>query len=158
MRRIVVAALAAGLLAACGRVDEGANRVIVGELPVLDHVELLDEEYYGFCSTGELCPLGNDRNAALLTYSVDTEAYTPTTLIDAYRSALAGWEASVDEICATRSSEACGDAVVASFTRGTARIDLNLDNWPVGRFELTVDARGAPEPSVPSPRPGAVSD
>lgn len=143
VRRIAVIMVVVGLLPACGRGYEAANRAIVAELPELDHVQLLEEEHYGFCS-GDSCAFGNDRSGALLVYSVDTSRYTQGSLVDAYRSSLDGWEATIEETCADADPSVCDETVLASFTSGDARIDLNLDNWPAERFELHVDAKGAP--------------
>ena len=128
--------------AACGGY-EAANRAIVADLPRLDGVDLIDEAYDGYCS-GDSCAFGNDRSNAVLTYRVDTDAYSQDSLVEAYRSALTGWEATVEETCANADPSFCDEIVLAFFDRGDARISLNLDNWSGGRFELGVDAKGAP--------------
>lgn len=140
---VVVMAAAAVVLAGCGRGYEGANRSIVAELPELDAVQLLDEDHYGFCSS-DTCTFGNDRSGARLTYSVDTEQYTPRSLIDAYSSMLTDWAPTVEQTCSNADPSISDEACLASFTKGDARIDLNLDNWSVGTFELHVDARANP--------------
>lgn len=133
--------LIALLVAGCGRGYEGDNRAIVSQLPTLDGVSLIEENHYGYCS-GDSCLFGNDRSGALLTYSVDTNLYTQETLVEAYSGALSAWNPSVEEGCANADPSYCDEIVFAHFLRGEGRIDLNLDNWTVGRFELHVDAKG----------------
>lgn len=130
------------MLPSCGRGYEESNQSIVGELPVLDGVVLIEEQHYGFCS-GDTCLFGNDRSGALLVYSVDTEMYSQKALVEAYRSGLIDWEASIDRTCLNANPSLCEEVILASFTKGDARIDLNLDNWSVATFELHVDAKGA---------------
>ena len=125
----------------CGRGYEGENRSIVSELPAFEGVVLLDEDHYGYCS-GDTCPFGNDRSGALLMYSVDTDRFSQETLVEAFRQGLSGWDATIEEGCANADPSFCDEIVFASFMRGDERIDLNLYNWSVGRFELHVDARG----------------
>lgn len=142
MPRILVTIVGVVLgVAACSRGYEGENRAIVAELPTLDGVVLVEENHYGYCSR-DTCPSGNDRNGALLTYTVDTDRYTQDGLVEGYREALADWELSIEEGCANADPSFCHEIVFASFVRGEERIDLNLDNWPGGRFELHIDARG----------------
>ena len=129
------------MAAGCGGGYEDENRSIISELPAFDGVDLQDEDHYGYC-TGDSCPFGNDRNGALLIYSVDVDNYTQDILVEAYREALSGWDATIDEVCANADPSFCDEIVVASFVRDDQRIALNLDNWSVGRFELHVDARG----------------
>lgn len=126
--------------AGCGRGYETENRGIVAELPSPDEVVLIEEDHYGYCS-GDECLFGNDRSGALLIYSVDTGLYTQEALVEAYREGLPDWAASIEEGCANADPSFCDEIVFASFTRGDARIDLNLDNWSVGQFELHVNAR-----------------
>lgn len=140
-RAVVALALGAAALAGCGY--EGANRAIVAELPALDGVELLEDRYYDFCS-GDACQVFDDRSGALLTYSVDTERFTQASLVEAYGSALPDWELHAEETCNNADPSFCDEIVLAWLVRGDARIDLNLDNWDGGRFELHVDAEGAP--------------
>lgn len=133
------------VVSGCGRGYDGDNRAIVDLLPSLPHVELTDSESYGYCSK-DSCLFGNDRSAARLVYSIDTTEYTPETLIDAYGTALADWMSSVDMIggCGRDDDPSlCNQVVSASFSRDDAVIGLLLDNWPVGMFELSVDAHHA---------------
>lgn len=135
---VVVLALAGS---SCTHGYENENRSIVAELPILEHVELVTEEHYGYCS-GDTCLLGTDRSGALLTYSVDSAEYTQETLVDAYRVELSGWESSIEAGCANADPSFCDEILIASFTRGQERISFNLDNWPNERFDIHVDARG----------------
>ena len=143
MRAILLAVLLAAMGASCGRGYDGANRSIVADLPSIGAIDLLDEDYYGFCS-GDSCPFGNDRSGALLTYAVDTDSLSQESLVDAFRTALVDWSATIDETCANADPTFCDEVIVASFTKDGARIELNLDNWSGGQFELHVDAKGAP--------------
>lgn len=141
MRRIVIIAVLAALFVSCGGGYENANRTIVAELPDLEHVGLIDEDHYGYCSQ-DSCFLGNDRSGALMLYSVDTDQVTQQALVEAYRTSLVDWDPSIEESCANADPSFCDEILLASFSRGNARIDLNLDNWAGGRFELHVDAEG----------------
>lgn len=143
MRRIIILAVLAAVIASCGVGYESENRTIVAELPVLDQVGLIEEDHYGYCSQ-DSCRFGNDRSGALLLYSVDTDQFTQRGLVDAYRTSLPNWDPSIQESCANAEPSFCDEVLLASFSRGAARIDLNLDNWSVGRFELHVDAQGGP--------------
>jgi hypothetical protein len=125
----------------CGRGYEDANRSIIAELPNLEGVELVTEHHSGYCST-DTCLLGSDRSSALLTFTVDTDLYTPETLIAAYHDQLPDWEqVSADQGCIMDTS-ACDDLVSVTFARDQERININLDNWPVGQFDIGADAQG----------------
>lgn len=129
------------LVAGCGRGYQDDNRAIVADLPEIDGTKLVGEDYYDSCS-GDTCLFGNDRSGARLTYSVDIERFTQQSLVDGYVGALDGWSSTIDEGCLNADPSFCEEIVFASFANGDARIDLNLDNWVAGTFDLHVDARG----------------
>lgn len=150
MRRALALAGLAVLLAGCGGYA-GDNRELVAEVPEPDGVVLLSEQEYGYCS-GQRCVLRNDRSATLLVYSVDTQRWTRAALVDAYRTALADWTATVGRGCTDPADLAtCDGRVAATFVRGDARIDVHLGRWPDGRFEVEVDALGAGQPEAGPP-------
>jgi hypothetical protein len=143
-RRLVCLLATLPLLAVgCGRGYEDENRSLIGEVPVLDGVVMIDKDHYGYCSQ-DSCLLGSDRSGALLSYSVDTTAFDQQTLVDAYEAQLPGWELSTFEgrCGADEDPVLCDQIVSAVFVREDEEISLNLDNWSVGRFEIHVDARG----------------
>ena len=139
--RVVPVALAIVLVTACGRGYEGENRSIVSELPQLAGTELVAEDYIGSCST-ESCPFGNDLSRAVLTYTVDTTAWTQLDLAEAYEGQLDDWDAAIERGCLSAQSEDCDEMVVVSFERDRAVLTLDLDRWHDGRFEVSVDSRG----------------
>lgn len=152
MRRPLAALVAALVLAGCGGYA-GDNRELVDELPELDGTVLLSEQEYGYCS-GERCVLRNDRSATLVLYSVDTQRWTPRTIVDALAAGLPGWAPTVGAGCPDAADlTSCGEAVAATFTRGDARIDVHLDRWAQQRLELELDALGAGQPQA-GPAPG----
>lgn len=127
----------------CSRGYEGENRSLAEELPVLDGVAMVEEDYYGYCSQ-DSCLFGDDRNGALLSYTVETTAFDQEALVEAYHDELTGWDLSTFEgpCGADEDPVLCDRIISATFTRGDEQISLNLDNWAVGRFEIHVDARG----------------
>ena len=141
-RTVCLLAVLPVLAGGCGRGYEDQNRSLVGEVPVLDGVVMVEENHYGYCSR-DSCLLGNDRSGALLSYSVDTTAFDQQTLIDAYEAELTGWELSTFEgrCGADEDPVLCDQIVSAVFVRGDEEIALNLDNWSAGRFEINIDAR-----------------
>lgn len=141
-RRLVLLCLGLGLLGlSCGGGYADQNRSLVAELPELDGVELLEEDYYGYC-TKDTCVFGNDGNGALLTYSVDVDLYTQQELVDAYAAELKDWDLFSKAGCLNAEPSFCEEIVSGNFTRGDHEISLNLDNWPAGRLEIHVDAHG----------------
>lgn len=147
MRRcfsLLVAAWSTLVLVGCGGGYEDENRAIIAELPNLEGVDVISEEHGSYCSD-DSCPFGDDRSSARVVASVDTDRYTPDSLIEAYHDQLSGWsEATIDRGCLGDSSS-CDDILAATFTRDRGWITLGLDNWSVGQIEIGVDARAIDE-------------
>ncbi|MDW3212733.1 MAG: hypothetical protein R8G01_01965 [Ilumatobacteraceae bacterium] len=147
MRRgcsLLFAACSTLVLVGCAGGYEDENRAILDELPNLDGVDVISEEHGSYCS-GDTCLFGDDRSSARIVASVDTDLYTPDSLIEAYHDQLSGWsEATIDRGCLDDSSP-CDDILAAMFTRDRERISLGLDNWSVAQIEIGVDARGIDE-------------
>lgn len=130
----------APLLSSCGGGYEAENEAIVAALPVLDGVSIIDTEPGEYCSN-DSCWLGNDGRSTLQFYKVDTGRYSQQELLDAYEAALDGWNADTGIECMNADENFCDEIGFGMFTQDRKLISLNLANWPVGRFEIAVDAR-----------------
>lgn len=129
-----------GLLVGCSGSYEAENEAIVADLPVFEGVSIIETVQSESCSN-DSCLFGNDGRLTRQLYEVDTDRYTQQELLDAYEEALDGWAADTRIECRNADEGFCDAGGYGTFTQDSKVINLNLDNWPIGRFEIAVNAR-----------------